>query len=84
MDNMKYVANPVVVDAYEIEHVSTEDTGEINIQILEGPDRKRMVLPAEVTARYIPVAGDYLVVQSDGYVYVNPKEVFERKYRKSV
>ena len=31
--------------------------------------------------RYVPVEGDYLVTQEDGYEYVNPKDVFERKYR---
>ena len=28
----------------------------------------------------MPVAGDYVVTQEDGYQYLNPKEVFERKY----
>ena len=32
-------------------------------------------------ARMIPQVGDYWVIQSDGYVYLNPKDVFERKYR---
>jgi hypothetical protein len=27
-----------------------------------------------------PKSGDYLVRQEDGYEYLNPKEVFERKY----
>src|ERR1700691_2146243 len=34
-----------------------------------------------MTARYAPKVGDYWVVQSDGYAYLNPAEVFERKYR---
>jgi hypothetical protein len=34
----------------------------------------------EMTARYTPKTDDYWVVQSDGYVYLNPKDVFERKY----
>jgi hypothetical protein len=34
----------------------------------------------EMLARYTPVPGDYWVVQADGYVYLNPKDVFERKY----
>jgi hypothetical protein len=33
-----------------------------------------------MTARYMPVVGDYWVIQSDGYIYLNPKDVFERKY----
>jgi len=31
-------------------------------------------------ARFEPQLGDYWVIQEDGYVYLNPKEVFERKY----
>ncbi len=31
-------------------------------------------------ARMTPQVGDYLVIQEDGYEYLNPKEVFERKY----
>ena len=31
-------------------------------------------------ARYHPQIDDYLVIQEDGYTYVNPKSVFERKY----
>jgi hypothetical protein len=31
-------------------------------------------------ARFVPVAGDYWVIQSDGYIYLNPAAVFERKY----
>lgn len=33
-------------------------------------------------SRYVPVVGDYLVTQEDGYEYFNPKDVFERKYRR--
>lgn len=35
---------------------------------------------AEMTARYWPVAGDYLVREAHGYEYLNPADVFERKY----
>lgn len=35
----------------------------------------------EMCSRMLPKEGDYIVTQSDGYVYLNPKEVFERKYR---
>jgi hypothetical protein len=31
-------------------------------------------------SRLIPQEGDYWVVQEDGYTYLNPKSVFERKY----
>lgn len=33
-------------------------------------------------SRFIPQAADYWVIQEDGYVYLNPKDVFERKYSK--
>ncbi len=33
-----------------------------------------------MTARYTPVEGDYVVTQEDGYTYINPRDVFERKY----
>ncbi|MBK5570106.1 MAG: hypothetical protein I8N66_27295 [Ensifer sp. SSB1] len=33
-----------------------------------------------MTSRYVPVAGDFVVTQEDGYVYLNPRDVFTRKY----
>lgn len=44
-------------------------------------DGQNRLATSEMQARYIPKAGDYWVIQSDGYEYLNPKEVFERKYR---
>ena len=36
----------------------------------------------KMCARMTPVKGDYWVTQlHDGYHYLNPKDVFERKYR---
>lgn len=35
-----------------------------------------------MTARYYPSVGDYVVIQPDGYVYLNPKKVFEDKFEK--
>lgn len=37
-------------------------------------------VPREMTARIEPKVGDYHVKQEDGYCYLNPKDVFERKY----
>lgn len=75
---MRFVANPVIVDAHKIAKVEnsahqyglslTLDNGEL---VFAGPD---------MTARYTPVEGDYWVIQEDGYVYLNPKAIFERKY----
>lgn len=35
-----------------------------------------------MTARFYPSVGDYVVIQPDGYVYLNPKKVFEDKFEK--
>ncbi len=77
---MKYQANPVVVDALRIISVSTcPRENELDF-MCEGEVGARTA-DAGMLARYTPVAGDYLVIQSDGYRYLNPKDVFERKYR---
>lgn len=74
---MKYVANPVIVDAFRIEKIQNTG-GRSDALILDNGDE---VIPGEgMTSRYNPVVGDYWVIQSDGYVYLNPKDVFERKY----
>lgn len=75
---MKYQANPVIVDAYKI--VSVGQPGhEAGIACALDNGENAIATP-EMTARYIPKADDYWVVQSDGYFYLNPKDVFERKY----
>jgi hypothetical protein len=74
----KYQANPVIVDAEEI--VSVGDVlgdGSVHLALRNGAN---FTADAGMIARMKPVAGDYWVKQSDGYVYLNPKEVFERKY----
>jgi len=73
---MKYVANPVVVDAFKITEVHA--VGANTVIVLENENGRE--LDASMTARYIPKIGDYLVRAEDGYEYLNPKEVFERKY----
>ena len=74
---MKYIANPVEVDAYKIVEVR-QSGSEIHCVLDTG-----IVAIANpgMTARYTPVEGDYWVRQADNYEYLNPKEVFERKYR---
>ncbi len=37
---------------------------------------------AAMNARMYPQIGDYVVVQPDGYTYLNPKKVFEEKFEK--
>lgn len=75
---MKYIANPVVVDAHRFTKVDTPDAnGHRKANLTDGTE---VILTAAMTVRHVPVPGDYLVKQDDGYLYVNPKEVFERKY----
>ena len=74
----KYQANPVIVDAYKIVKVGAK-LPDIGIQCVL--DDGRLVMADEgMIARMTPVIGDYWVVQEDGYTYLNPKDVFERKY----
>lgn len=75
---MKYRANPVEVNAFKITHVGAPvDDGSRWLDLEGNPTS---LASAEMMSRMTPVVGDYWVVQSDGYVYLNPKEVFERKY----
>ena len=82
---MKCVANPVEVDVFEITAVGPPDDqdGSRWIDTLEGDLAKGFLADRSMTARYTPAVGDYVVVQQDGYTYLNPKEVLERKYRRA-
>ena len=79
---MKYIANPVEVDAYRIKEIlgQHEDEG---VKLLLENNTKVLVTRAMI-ARMAPQVGGYWVIQSDGYIYLNPKEVFERKYRRTL
>lgn len=75
---MRYVAKPVVVEAFEILEVSFGPA----MPVLRLSEGRIAVASREMTCRLeggVKV-GDYWVEQADGYVYLNPKEVFERKY----
>jgi hypothetical protein len=75
---MKYQANPVIVDAYEITHVSElTENGSRWLALKDAPGH---FATAEMMSRMTPAVGDFWVVQSDGYVYLNPRDVFLRKY----
>ncbi|HWJ41725.1 MAG TPA: hypothetical protein VNT29_11340 [Candidatus Limnocylindrales bacterium] len=76
---MKFIANPVTVDAFVIEKVG--DVEESGKRMIDCSENKRFFATPEMLARIEPKPGDYFVVQSDNYVYMNPKDVFERKYR---
>lgn len=76
---MKYIANPVEVNALKITKVGPPFGDGARLLSLE--DGTAVVATPEMQSRIAPAVGDYVVVQSDGYTYLNPKEVFERKYR---
>lgn len=76
----KYIAKPVEVDAFVIEIVGEPDevTGK---RMLDCSDGRRLFATPDMMSRMTPKPGDYFVIQSDGYPYLNPKDVFERKYQ---
>lgn len=75
---MKYTAKPVAVDAHIILSVGKVlPDGSMHCATQDGESR---VATKEMVSRFIPDVGDYWVIQSDGYEYLNPKDVFERKY----
>jgi hypothetical protein len=76
---MKYKANPVIVDAYKIVSINL-DQHNIMYFCLDGKDD--FIPTKSMLARITPQVGDYLVIQEDGYEYLNPKDVFQRKYSK--
>jgi hypothetical protein len=76
---VKYRANPVEVDAFVI--TQTEYYPDKDPDFILTPDNGVVVRATpEMTSRMKPMPGDYWVIQSDYYIYLNPKEVFERKY----
>jgi hypothetical protein len=78
---MKYVANPVFANAYRITSVGELlDDGSRWLELEGNPTS---LASKEMMSRMTPAVGDYWVVQADGYMYLNPKDVFERKYSKA-
>jgi hypothetical protein len=74
---MKYVANPVEVEAHKIIGVGNLFAEGLHLALENG---QGVVASPEMTSRMTPKPGDYWVIQSDGYTYLNPKDVFEKKY----
>lgn len=77
---MKYRAKPVIVDAFTIIEITPALDGELLYHRLQLDNFQFVRADGPMLARMTPKIGDYWVVQSDGYVYLNPKDVFERKY----
>jgi len=89
---MKYIANPIQVEAFAIVGIVAVADMDERFRRERGRssgvalvlDDGTLALPTpEMMARMTPAVGDYWVVQDDGYNYLNPKAVFERKYRKA-
>lgn len=76
--DLTHVANPVRVNARAIVEVATDNHCHGFMATLS--DGSRFHITAAMSVRHTPVVGDYIVTQEDGYVYLNPKDVFERKY----
>lgn len=73
-----YVANPIEVTALRIVDAgAVDEAGGVALALENG---ENVYADAGMVSRMTPVAGDYWVVQADGYTYLNPKDVFERKY----
>jgi hypothetical protein len=72
-----HTANPVRVNAAAILEVTDQPNGNKTLRLSDG---RNYAADSSMMVRYCPVVGDYLVTQEDGYEYLNPKDVFERKY----
>ena len=74
----QYIAKPIAVTAYRILEVHpAQADGTIPISLEHGVSA---IVTPSMTARLMPHVGDYYVIQTDGCRYLNPAEVFERKY----
>lgn len=73
-----YQANPVSVTAARVTGVGGHDSkGGRSIKLNDG---RTIIATKEMLARIDPKVGDYYVTQEDGYAYLNPAAVFQRKY----
>lgn len=86
MTSKTYIARPIPVNATRILEVTDiterrEGYGQSCPDLMLClEDGRNYTASSSMTSRYVPVPGDYLVTQEDGYEYLNAKEVFERKY----
>lgn len=82
---MTYIANSVLVEAAAIKRIDEKDptSGKflVHVENTNGGTTPITVTPEMASRIRNLKIGDYVVIQSDGYVYLNPKDVFERKYR---
>lgn len=83
MRETTHIARPVRVYASQIVELAQEQDGVLRQQVVVARTADDAIhrLTIDMIARHNPKPGDYIVEQEDGYVYVSPREVFERKYR---
>lgn len=74
-----YRALPIEVEAYQITSVAETPNADGSLDVALSNGQNVQALP-EMLARITPQTGDYWVISQDGYVYLNPKAVFESKY----
>jgi hypothetical protein len=91
---MKYIANPVEVDAFKIDQVSPASKFKGGVfkagDVIEPavPDGFILMLEnknivhanKEICGRMTPMAGDYWMIRPDGFASVCPCATFERNY----
>lgn len=73
------VRKEVAVTAHVITDVYKNSDGTFLITINDG--NPQFPLKDGQAARMEPQVGDYYVITDDGYEYLNPKAVFEAKYK---
>lgn len=81
---MRYQVRPEhTVEAYEITRVSYDerDMPPTIDYIEDNGDFTVLMLDEGQVSRFHPRVGDFLVVTGDGYKYLNPRDVFIKKYR---
>jgi hypothetical protein len=77
----QYTAKPVTVTAHRIVGVGALETdGSMHLALENG---QNVIATPRMLARYSPLPWDYWVIQQDGYEYLNPAAVFERRSRRA-
>lgn len=81
---MLYRVRPsITVNAFIIEEVRLEEGQDgitLTVRDTETGHTMRKLATLDMVSWMMPRVGDYWVVTSDGYAYLNPGDVFESKY----
>lgn len=81
--NLRLFESQKRVHAARILRVKHNAAGSVELLELRGADGDILLMttfPAQMFARYVPVAGDYYVVYEDGYASISPRQAFEQGY----